>query len=827
MKHRRWLLGALVALVWATPATADNRFIIRSTLTLQGLQQACNVLPLLQNCSVVEALGDPLGQLFLITSPLDLQPLLNLLGGTLGIVNAEVDQVLSLVGVQNQSPTPLPAGLLSDRTLVPYGGTMVWNSYFNQPAAGIVGVATAQSQFGVSGIGIVADINTGVDPTHPALQGVLLPGYDFTRNQPGASELNDLNPSDFPVYPPPGCSSTACPSAAKVNQSTAAVLDQSTAAVLDGTQYAAFGHGTMVMGVIHLVAPKAQLLPLKAFRSDGTGFLSDILRAMYYGVQNNANVINMSFDLKTSSAELTTALGYANGKNVISAASAGNDGMQETVYPAALQSDAMGVASTTDADRRSSFSNYGNSIVWIAAPGEQIVSTYPFSTYAAGWGTSFSAPLVSGTGALLLNRQPGTNQLQAATAVAHAAPLVDSGMGHGRLDIVQALGSLQVGSGADFAVSATPPSRTIMAGQPASFTVTAAPVNQFNKTVTWSCAGAPPASVCSVSPSSVTLDGTNPANTTVTLTTTLRGIAPPVASPRFTPRTHPLGMLVLMLVVVLGWLVLAVMVWNLSQASRRRVELSLTAGLLAVSLCVYACGGYGTGPGPGPGAPTLSAVMLNPSSVNGGSSSTGTVALSASAPYGGAVVSLSSNTTVATVPSGVTVGAGTASATFTVTTSGVSTSTPVTITASYGGSTQTASLTVTPPAPSSTLTSITLNPSSVTGGSASTSTLILSAPAPSGAVVTLSSSNTGVATVPASVTVAAGATSAAFTVSTSAVTTSTVVTISASNAGATKTVPLTVTPPAPTGTPAGTYTLTITGSSGNVSHATTVTVTVN
>jgi len=54
------------------------------------------------------------------------------------------------------------------------------------PAAGIVKVSQAQSQFKVSGTGIVADIDTGVDPNHPALQGVLLAGYDFTRNQTGA-----------------------------------------------------------------------------------------------------------------------------------------------------------------------------------------------------------------------------------------------------------------------------------------------------------------------------------------------------------------------------------------------------------------------------------------------------------------------------------------------------------------------------------------------------------------------------------------------------------------------------------------------------------------
>jgi hypothetical protein len=93
-----------------------------------------------------------------------------------------------------------------------------------------------------------------------------------------------------------------------VNQSTAAVLEQSTAAVLEGSQYAAFGHGTMVLGVVHLVAPTAQLLPLKTFKSDGTANLSDILRAIYYAVQQgNANVINMSFEMKISSTELRLA----------------------------------------------------------------------------------------------------------------------------------------------------------------------------------------------------------------------------------------------------------------------------------------------------------------------------------------------------------------------------------------------------------------------------------------------------------------------------------------------------------------------------------------
>jgi len=199
---------------------------------------------------------------------------------------------------------------------------------------------------------------------------------------------------------------------------------------------------------------------------------------------------------------------------------------------------------------------------------------------------------------------------------------------------------------------------------------------------------------------------------------------------------------------------------------------------------------------------SLSSLTLSPTSVIGGTqSSTGTVTLSGAAPAGGAQVALaSSNTAAARVPASVTVAAGATSATFTVSTSAVTASTAVTISAAFGGVTRTASITVAPaPPPAPTLSSLTLNPTSVVGGAQfSTGTVTLSGAAPAGgAQVALSSSNTAAATVPSSVTVVAGATSATFTVSTSAVTASTAVTISAAYGGVTRTASITVAPTPP------------------------------
>src|SRR5260370_17255471 len=101
-------------------------------------------------------------------------------------------------------------------------------------------------------------------------------------------------------------------------------------------------------------------------------------------------------------------------------------------------------------------------------------------------------------------------------------------MGNGRLDLLMALGGLPAGNASpDFIVSAGPSSATIVAGSPANFTVAAAPANKFSGTVTWNCAGAPPAALCPVSPATGTLCGPNPPGVAVTLTHTAHPFLPP------------------------------------------------------------------------------------------------------------------------------------------------------------------------------------------------------------------------------------------------------------------------------------------------------------
>jgi subtilisin family serine protease len=150
----------------------------------------------------------------------------------------------------------------------------------------------------------------------------------------------------------------------------------------------------------------------------------------------------MSFEIPQSSPALQDAIQYALSKNVTLVAASGNDSEQIMVYPAGYNS-VIGVGSTSNADGKSTFTNFGTNAVFVAAPGEGVISTYPGGNYAAGWGTSFSTPLVAGEAALVLQARPGYHPGDVANALSKAIQVQQ--MGHGRVDFCQALSSIGVG----------------------------------------------------------------------------------------------------------------------------------------------------------------------------------------------------------------------------------------------------------------------------------------------------------------------------------------------------------------------------------------------
>src|SRR5260370_39479422 len=144
MTWRKWLPVALLTLLWAKPAAADNRFIVRANLGVSGVSAAVATLcGAVLGCNVVPGLDGTLGQLYLVTTPSTINPatFLSLLQSTPGILGAELDQLISMVGGLNQVPSPAPVSVLSDTTPVNYFAPPVWNAYASQPAASIVNVS--------------------------------------------------------------------------------------------------------------------------------------------------------------------------------------------------------------------------------------------------------------------------------------------------------------------------------------------------------------------------------------------------------------------------------------------------------------------------------------------------------------------------------------------------------------------------------------------------------------------------------------------------------------------------------------------------------------
>jgi subtilisin family serine protease len=248
----------------------------------------------------------------------------------------------------------------------------------------------------------VAVLDTGVDPTHPALAGRLIGGYDFVDM--------DNDPRERGNH----------------------------------TQHPLFGHGTHVAGLVALAAPEARIMPVRVLDQRGIGNIWVLAEALAYAVDpdrnpqtdDGADVINLSIGTPRPTSLLTeivadiTCGGDDNDclataqRGAVVAAAAGNGGGTVPEYPGAEQIPGLlAVAASTQADTLAPFSTRGP-WVQVAAPGDRILSSIPGGGYGVWSGTSMAAPFVAGQAALLRSADPGrTASETTGEIVSKAAPI--------------------------------------------------------------------------------------------------------------------------------------------------------------------------------------------------------------------------------------------------------------------------------------------------------------------------------------------------------------------------------------------------------------------
>ena len=233
----------------------------------------------------------------------------------------------------------------------------------------------------------VAVIDTGVDYSHPDISGRYGGGYDTVGE--------DTNPFDD------------------------------------------HGHGTHVSGIIVSdlngsgmagVAPRGQIVAVKALGADGSGYISDLVEAIDWAMKNNVQIINFSLGTTYDSQVLRDKINQAASQGIILVAAAGNTNGGALLYPAAYGS-VISVAATTRNDSFASFSSVGAEI---AAPGDGITSTVPGGGYATWSGTSMAAPHVTATVALMIaNKQNNIREALHNTAIDLGPSGKDSYFGYG------------------------------------------------------------------------------------------------------------------------------------------------------------------------------------------------------------------------------------------------------------------------------------------------------------------------------------------------------------------------------------------------------------
>jgi subtilisin family serine protease len=292
--------------------------------------------------------------------------------------------------------------LLLDTLDTIYGGNAR-----NQSSMGQILAAEAHENSTGDGV-VVAVVDSGVN-NHWYLKDKIVPGWDFVDNDADATdEQNGIDDND------------------------------------NGYIDEGYGHGTHVAGIVSLVAPDAQIMPLRVQDSDGDGWSYMVAEAIQYATDNGADVINVSLSITCRTSVLRWATDYAKNHGVVVVASAGNQGSDHINWPARFSNTAA-VAAVDENDVKASFSNY-SSDVKVSAPGVDIYSAYGEGVFAWWSGTSQAAPMVSGGAALLLSADPSLTAFQVKNKLKNKADNIDAEnpdyigeLGGGRLNLDQAV----------------------------------------------------------------------------------------------------------------------------------------------------------------------------------------------------------------------------------------------------------------------------------------------------------------------------------------------------------------------------------------------------
>jgi type VII secretion-associated serine protease mycosin len=312
-----------------------------------------------------------------------------------------------------------------------------------QPYLTTVGLPTAWDVADTGAGATVAVLDTGVDADHPELAGALVPGFDAVHE--------DSQPED----------------------------DNGHGTAVAGVIGAATGNGVGIAGV----AWNARIMPVKVLGADGVGTDVDIAQGIVWAADHGADVINLSLGGPGASTALDQAVQYAQSKDAVVVAAAGNESSPALHYPAGAPG-VLGVTATDSAGRFAWFSNHGPWVT-LAAPGIDIRTTaaVPGATPALAneTGTSFSSPIVAGVAALVRERHPAWGWDSVAWELVRTArdagPAgIDDSYGYGVVDAAAALGVAPQGPNAqpnlaNDAANLPPQARPVAVGTPAQETI--------------------------------------------------------------------------------------------------------------------------------------------------------------------------------------------------------------------------------------------------------------------------------------------------------------------------------------------------------------------